>query len=439
MGSIRNYPDFSELERMRLELCEYARLKCEQGAGEGASTLVAQLDEAVRQTIQKLKELPDDPALTAREPNSLEAIRALRTSGPRRCWQSLPQEAALLEKLEGALLGRMIGCILGVPVEGASVESMEAWSNYIGKAFPPVDYWEQTQSPEVMNYYRHYRHEYQKHEMHMVPVDDDVIYTELALLILEEYGPDFTTRDVGEAWKKYLPYACTAEEIALNNLHAGMAAEQAAEQNNPYCQWIGAAIRSDGFAFAAPGAPERAAAMAWNDAYLTHRRNGIYGEMFLAAAQAAAFAVDDPLEAVRIGMTEIPAECLLYQDLAWALEHVNEVRDHRDARRLVDDRFPGMHIVHTNNNLCLIVFGLALAQGDIVRGLSQTVAMGLDNDCTAASAGSILGAVLGKSKIPPYLYERFNNTLDTYLKGVPHFHFDDMARRFLTAAHKVYA
>ena len=143
--------------------------------------------------------------------------------------------------------------------------------------------------------------------------------------------------------------------------------------------------------------------MAWRDARLSHRRNGIYGEMFLAAAQSAAFAVSDPLDAVRAGMAEIPRECLLYRDLAWALEHCGAVRGHGDARRLVDERFAGMHAVHTNNNLCLIVFGLKLAEGDLMRGLSQTVAMGLDSDCTAASAGSILGAVLGKSAIAPEL------------------------------------
>ena len=285
--------------------------------------------------------------------------------------------------------------------------------------------------PEVKNFYGAYRHSYQKHEMHSAPVDDDLTYTQLALLILEEYGPDFTTEDVGRAWVKYLPFACTAEEIALNNLRAGIPALEAAEKDNPFRQWIGAAIRSDGFGWAAAGDPERAASMAWRDARLSHRRNGIYGEMFLAAAQSAAFAVDDPLDAVRIALTEIPKDCLLHRDVEWALSHCGEVRDCYDARRLVDERFPGMHIVHTNNNLCLVVFGLALARGDLVRGLSQTVAMGLDSDCTAASAGSILGAVLGKKAIPPYLYERFRDTMETYLLGCGTFSMSDMARRYL--------
>ena len=37
----------------------------------------------------------------------------------------------------------------------------------------------------------------------------------------------------------------------------------------------------------------------------------------------------------------------------------------------------------------------ARARKDFTRTISVTVAMGLDNDCTAATAGSLLGAVLG--------------------------------------------
>ena len=388
-------------------------MKCEQGAETGAAALIGQLTETMRCTVRLLQELPDDAALSACEPNELDAIRALRAPAQRRLWEALPPEDIWMDKLEGALLGRIIGCLLGVPVEGLSVESMRAWSEYIGKPFPPVSYWEEVQNPELWNCYGRQRGEYRKCALRSAPVDDDLAYTQLALLILEEYGPDFTTEDVGEAWKKYLPVACTAEQAALDNLKKGVPA--------------------------AAGLPELAAEMAWRDARLSHRRNGIYGEMFLAAAQSAAFAVSDPLDAVRAGMAETPRECLLYRDLAWALEHCGAVRGHGDARRLVDERFAGMHAVHTNNNLCLIVFGLKLAEGDLMRGLSQTVAMGLDSDCTAASAGSILGAVLGKSAIAPELYECFHDRMDTYLKNTEAFSIRDMAKRYSALAHKVHS
>ena len=438
MSAIVQYPNFSELEALRLEVCEYARLKCEQGSSQAAKERIQELIGDIRRAVQDLQAIPDDPARAGKEPDDLDGIRALRTPGLRRLWRELPSEEILLDKLEGTLIARAAGCLLGAPVEGETVEGMRAWAEYTGKQFPPVDYWEQVRSPEIRNMYGTYRHAYQKHEMKTAPVDDDLVYTQLTLLILEEYGLDFTTEDVGRAWKKYLPFACTAEEITLKNLHEGIPALEAAEHGNPFRQWIGAAIRSDGFGWAAAGAPERAAETAWRDARLSHRRNGIYGEMFLAAAQSAAFAVTDPLDAVRIALAEIPAESLLHQDLEWALAHCEEVEDCYAARRLVDERFTGMHAVHTNNNLCLIVFGLALGRGDLVRGISQTVAMGLDCDCTAASVGSVLGAVYGKKALPSYLYERFHDTMETYLIGQKPFSITDVAHRYLTLLRETY-
>lgn len=371
-------------------------------------------------------------------PNELEKILALRPKGIRKIWEKLPGRSVLKDKLSGALWGRMIGCILGAPVELKSISEMQDWCRRIGKNFPPTDFWEDVQEPQKKNFYGAYRYEYIKDNMHFVPVDDDIIYTQLALLIMEENGTDFSVGDVGKAWLKYLPFACTAEEVALNNLKKGISPEKTAEIDNPYTDLIGAAIRSDGFAYAAPGWPEKASCMAYNDAFLSHRGDGIYAEMFLAAAQSAAFAVGDPIDALYIGLTEIPENCRLYKDIEWALDLAKNVKDCNDARSLVDERFYGKDPVYANSNLCLIVFGIFLSGGDIVKGLSQIVAMGMDNDCTAASAGSILGAVLGKKNIPEYLYKRFNDTVDTYLISVPKFNVDDMAERFLKLAEKIY-
>ena len=126
MDPIVKYPDFTQLDALSTPLREYARLKCEQGAETGAAALIGQLTETMRCTVRLLQELPDDAALSACEPNELDAIRALRAPAQRRLWEALPPEDIWMDKLEGALLGRIIGCLLGVPVEGLSVESMRA-------------------------------------------------------------------------------------------------------------------------------------------------------------------------------------------------------------------------------------------------------------------------------------------------------------------------
>jgi ADP-ribosylglycohydrolase len=250
---------------------------------------------------------------------------------------------------------------------------------------------------------------------------------------------DFSTDDVGTAWLKYLPYACTAEDVALKNLKRGVPAGAAAERDNPFVQWIGADIRSDPWAFLAPGLPERAAEMAHRDARLSHRRNGIYGEMFFAAAQSAAFAVDDPVEALRVGLTEIPRGCALARDVRWALKEGRGIRGYADARTAVDERFKGMHWVHTSNNARLTVFGLMIGGTDVTRVISEVVAKGMDNDCTAATAGCIVGAVVGRRRVPAHWHRRFHDTVRSYLIGRPEFRIGGLIDRFARQAAKQFA
>ena len=429
-----SYPDIRKLRNLlgRIEL--QAQLHHEYGA-RGLSRIVAKAERDLKATLSQIRRAPCDPALRRQEPDDLDAIRALRPRGPRCLCAEVPADYA--ERVEGALLGRMAGCTLGAIVEGWEIVAMERWARTIGDPFPPTDYWTKARDPERVRYGMSTCAEYTRDEMDGVPVDDDVVYTLLGLLILEDYGPDFTTEDVGAAWLEYLPLACTAEEIALENLRAGVPADRAAEKNNPYVQWIGADIRADPWGYVAPGRPERAAEMAWRDARLSHRRNGIYGEMLFAAAIAAAFVVGDPVEALRIGLTEIPRNCRLARDARWALKVGAYVNDYREARQAVDARFKGMHKVHTNNNACLTIFGLMIGGLDFTAVISETVAMGLDNDCTAATAGSIAGAILGRTGIPEQWPRNFNDTVRSYLNRRPRFKISTLVRRFTKQARRV--
>ncbi|MHC4873649.1 MAG: ADP-ribosylglycohydrolase family protein, partial [Planctomycetota bacterium] len=77
--------------------------------------------------------------------------------------------------------------------------------------------------------------------------------------------------------------------------------------------------------------------------------------------------------------------------------------------------------MHTINNACLTIWGITIGGTDFTRVIGETVAMGLDNDCTAATAGSIVGAVVGKKGIPVCWYKNFNNTIHSYLTGKKRF------------------
>jgi len=432
-----DYPKTRNLKALVDEIELYAQLKHERGASRVVQ-LLKHAEHSLKAAIVEIKRLPICEELARKEPNKLACIQALRPSGPRRIWrQGLSCDHR--ERLQGALLGRMAGCTLGAPVEGWDIDRMTRLANENGDAFPPVDYWMNVPDPLESRYQVSRRKDYTRRNMNGVPVDDDIAYTLLGLLVLENFGPDFTVEENAEAWLKYLPYGCTAEAVALENLRAGVSARRAAEKNNLYCEWIGASIRSDPWGYAAPAWPERAATMAYQDSYLTHRRQGIYGAMFFSAAISAAFAVDDPVTALRIGLTEVPKECALAQAVRWALRIKPRIHDYRDARKAVDRRFGGMHSVHTINNACLTVFGITIGGTDLTRVIGETVAMGMDNDCTAATAGSIVGAVVGKSRIPRHWYRCFNNTVHSYLRRRPRFTISGLVERFARQAARVHA
>ena len=421
-----HYVDFGPLRERLNRTADFAALAAESGRGREAEAAADRLEEALRQAEAAIRGLDPDPLLREREPDAYAAILALCDGG------NAPKRPERLEdRMAGAVLGRFAGCTLGVPVENWPVKRMEALAAASGMAFPPEEYWRQVDRPWDVQYGVDARQRYTRDGMDGVPVDDDITYTLLGLLILEAHGFDFTTADVGRMWIERLPCACTAEDVALRNLKAGIPAAEAADRDNPFCQWIGADIRADGFAYAAAGDPRLAAALAYRDAYLSHRRNGIYGEMFFAAAIAAAFVTDDPLEAVRAGLREIPRDCALHRDVEWALETGGKITDFRQARRLIDERFAGMHPVHTNNNACLTIFGLYLGRGDFTATIGNTVAMGLDNDCTAATAGSLLGATVGRAGIDPRWTAGFHDQVRTYMRGARVFSIQDVVARFV--------
>lgn len=349
-----------------------------------------------------------------KQPDGLDEILALRPTGADVAAKTVDN---LRGRMKGAVMGRFIGCTLGVPVENYSILYMQALAAETGTAFPPTTYWKGSDRGEgYMHYGLNPISDYIEGSICCAPGDDDITYVILNLLLLEKYGKGYSVADVGQLWLDILPIACTAEDEALRQLRAGTKAECAANFNG-YVEWIGAAIRADAFGYAEAGDPVAAAKLAYNDAFLTHRQNGIYGEMFCAATIAAAFTAETPLDAVRIGMQQIPAESELYQALEWALAQQDKVTCYQRARMLLDNKFAGMHPVHTINNMCAIVFALMLGGRDFDKCISNCVAIGLDNDCTGATVGSIVGANIGIENIPTHWYEHFNDNVMTYITG----------------------
>lgn len=229
--------------------------------------------------------------------------------------------------------------------------------------------------------------------------DDDINYTFLALLLLEEKGTDFETADVARAWLRLLPAGSTwtAERAAYRTLLCNMADEfvNGAEagfdladcSDNDYNEWIGAQIRADLYGWVCPGRPALAAELACRDASLSHRDEGVHGAAFVAALGAAIPATPDLDAALDAALEQIPCD----SEVAAAVEFGRQLAGETDAVDQLHERYEGMSPVHTLNNLALVVWALCSSRDNFGAAIGNAVAAGWDTDCNGATVGALFG------------------------------------------------
>lgn len=345
-------------------------------------------------------------------------------------------EDTLPSKLQGAWVGRAVGCLLGKPVEKIPREGIRTILKSTGDWPLSAYFTEQGLAAEVAERYPWNRASHPtslQENIHHMPEDDDLNYTMLNLHVLETYGRDFTTDDVATTWLQLMPVLTvfTAERVAYENLLAYRTPPETATHHNPYREWIGAQIRADMWGYVNPGNPVAAARMAYRDARLSHTENGVFGEMFVAAMISAAFTTTDLRTIIDAGLAVIPEELRLAEAIRFSVSLPDRTGDCEAALDLLYERYGHYHWVHTINNAALVVTALIYGSGDFSRTICNAVMGGWDTDCNGATTGSIVGAMYGIDAIPKRWYEPFNNTLRTSLKSFDYARFDDLAARTL--------
>ncbi|MCJ7822146.1 MAG: ADP-ribosylglycohydrolase family protein, partial [Armatimonadetes bacterium] len=253
------------------------------------------------------------------------------------------------------------------------------------------------------------------------------------------HGPDFTTADVGRTWLARLPYHCvyTAERVAYRNLVNELAPPASATHANPYREWIGAQIRADVLGWACPGNPELAAELAWRDAALSHTKNGIYGEVFFAALLAAAFVEPDLHKLIEIGLSEIPSNCRLREAVLDTVEWCAGDSDWQATWERINEKYGHYHGVHTINNAAVVLMALLHSGGDYERAIAISVMGGWDTDCNGATAGSVMGAILGAKALPEKWIAPLHDRISSIVIGYTDTRLSYLARRTTAMQQKI--
>lgn len=370
-----------------------------------------------------------------REPSDLATIRKER---PRRA--ALPTKKLTRAKLEdhfhGAWLGRCAGCLLGKPVEGMKSDAMRGYLTALNQ-FPLSNYFTAKAPKKVLEKYGVNPQRPFIESVNCMVEDDDTNYTVTGLVIMKHHGRDFQPHQVADFWMNNLPilHTCTAERIAYRNFVIGIDPPASASYVNPYREWIGAQIRADFFGYAALGNPQLAAEFAWRDACISHIKNGIYGEMWVAAMLAAAPFCATPDEVVAQGLMQVPKASRLAERVAAVRQWYRQDVSCDDAVARVHqewDEYFGHDWCHTISNAMLVTVGLLWGELDYERSICRAVQPGFDTDCNGATVGSIVGMMLGAKKLPTKWIAPLNDRLQTGVHGYFEVSLSDLAKETCT-------
>jgi len=262
--------------------------------------------------------------------------------------------------------------------------------------------------------------------------NDDLDIQLLWLIAMEEQGVRINARTMGDYWMKHITPHWAEYGAAKANMKAGLMPPLSGIVENPFKDSCGSYIRSEIWACIAPGCPEQAARFAYEDAIIDHGDGeGVYGEIFCATFESAAFVEKDINKLIDIGLSYIPEDC----DVAKAIALVRKM--HSDGKPWLETRDElirnfngGFHFFVSEEekakgfgggevgkevaaNVAIVVLGLLYGEGDFEKSICTAVNCGEDTDCTAATLGSMLGIIHGYDWIPKKWIEPIGNSIKT--------------------------
>lgn len=276
----------------------------------------------------------------------------------------------LRDKIEGCWIGKNIGGTMGGPFEGTKdILDIKGYTTPKGEPLP----------------------------------NDDLDLQLVWLKAVEDVGPHtLSADDLAEYWIAYIVPNWAEYGIGKSNLRVGLPPVVSGEVNNEYWRNSnGAWIRTEIWACLNPGNPDAAIKYAFKDACIDHGMGeGTYAAVFVAALESAAFFEKDIRRLIDIGLTKIPEDCRMAKAIKLLLDNYDNGVDWVTTRNDLVKQSQDIGWFQAPANVAFAILGILYGKGDFKQSMITAINCGDDTDCTAATVGSILGIINGKSGIP---------------------------------------
>jgi ADP-ribosylglycohydrolase len=245
-------------------------------------------------------------------------------------------------------------------------------------------------------------------------LDQDDLYVDMTFnQILEERGLKASQQQFAQAFANSKYRLWHANLAARQNLRRGIEAPQSGHpEYNIHADDIDFQIESDFIGLITPGLPRLSNELCDRVGHIMNYGDGVYGGMLVSAMYGQAFFERNPGEVVIKALKVLPAESqysrLIRDILIWhrqypsnwkrTWEKVESKWNHKDwfCPRGVLNNFN----IDAKLNGAYVVIGLLYGRGDFSQTIEITARCGQDSDCNPATAGGILGTMIGYEAIP---------------------------------------
>jgi hypothetical protein len=298
----------------------------------------------------------------------------------------------LQDKIKGGWAGQTIGCTFGGPTEFR-------YNGTMIQDYQPIEWYDGYLKETYLNN----------------PGLYDDIYMDLTFVdVFEKEGLDAPVSSFAKAFAEADYWLWHANQAARYNILNGIEPPASGHWlNNPHADDIDYQIEADFAGLMSPGMPNTASEISDKIGHIMNYGDGWYGGVFVGAMYSLAFISDDVGYIVEEALKTIPEQSQFYQCIADVISWHQEFPD--DWKRnwfeiekkwsqdigCPDGVFRAFNI-DAKINAAYIVLGLLYGEGDFGKTLEISTRAGQDSDCNPASAGGILGTVLGYNNIPAF-------------------------------------
>ena len=305
----------------------------------------------------------------------------------------------LMDKIKGGWAGQTIGCTYGGPTE----------FKYQGRIIEDsikIDW----PDGRIKWYYEN------------SPGLYDDIYMDLTFVeVFDRLGLDAPVDSFAVAFAKADYPLWHANQAARYNILRGIMPPASGHWlNNPHADDIDYQIEADFAGLMSPGMPNTASEISDKIGHIMNYGDGWYGGVYVGAMYSLAFVSSDIEYIVTEALKTIPEQSHFYKCMSDVITwHKTYPEDWKKTWQECENKWSnevgcpeGVMLpldIDAMINSAYIVIGLLYGEGDFGKTLEISTRCGQDSDCNPASAGGILGTVLGYSNIPEYwkknLYE----------------------------------